>query len=117
MSGMVCPRRGEIGAVPHNYGEEDRWTERGTCSWCGSISPEALFEAIDRGDELGPTDKNYKVYVGGQPKFYFQHLDADDQRRFIALLNDGKLNIGYPGHFYVLPFFASIRKTPTKAEE
>jgi hypothetical protein len=48
----------------------DTWRSRGdayaidpTCSYCGSIQPEALFAAIEAGAEIGPTDKNYKVYV------------------------------------------------------
>lgn len=40
-----------------------------------------------------------------ETKFYFQHLSADQQRRFIELLNARKVKFGYPGHFYVLPFF------------
>jgi len=111
--------------VPHNYGDEDEFSDRhgegASCSYCGSISPDDLFAAIDSGAELGPTDKNYKVYVKTEDrpygKFYFQHLDADGQRRFISLLNEGKLNIGYPGHFYTLPFFASVRKTPLRVDD
>lgn len=44
-------------------------------------------------------------------KFYFQHLDEDQSRRFVDLYNertdDGKrrMQVGYPGRFYVLPFF------------
>lgn len=43
--------------------------------------------------------------VTAQRKFYFQHLSDDEKKRFIELLNAQKINIGYPGHFYVLPFF------------
>ena len=39
------------------------WTGDNTCSYCGSISPDVFFQAIEDGCELGPTDKNYKVYV------------------------------------------------------
>ena len=38
-------------------------------------------------------------------KFYYQHLSEDQKRRFVALHNEGKMAIGHPGHFYVLPFF------------
>lgn len=38
-------------------------------------------------------------------KFYFQHLSRDEQLKFIDLLNQRKVNLGYPGHFYRLPFF------------
>jgi hypothetical protein len=39
------------------------WREDGTCSYCGSISPELLFAAIEAGHTIEPTDKNYKIYV------------------------------------------------------
>ncbi len=73
------------------------------------MSQEAFFAAIEEGKELGPTDKSYKVYVGGSGKFYFQHLDEDGQNKFIELANEKKLKIGFPGHFYVLPFFCAAK--------
>jgi hypothetical protein len=48
-------------------------------------------------------------------KFYFQHFDRDQQARFINLLNVKAVNIGYPGHFYRLPFFCVVDKS-TRAE-
>lgn len=42
-----------------------------------------------------------------QTKFYFQHLSVEQKKRFVELLNEKKLKIGYPGHFYVSPFFIS----------
>ena len=64
---QTCPRRtGELGPWSRNTGE-DKWrTDRDgtrTCSFCGSLHPEDFFKAIKEGCELGPTDKNYKVYV------------------------------------------------------
>lgn len=38
-------------------------------------------------------------------KFYFQHLSEDQKRQFIQLMNEKKLNLAFPGHFYRLPFF------------
>lgn len=38
-------------------------------------------------------------------KFYFQHLSVDQRRQFLDLVNSGTMVIGYPGHFYTLPFF------------
>lgn len=171
--------------MPYGDPKDDKWEVRGhrgggpyshdyrQCSYCGSMHPEDLFAAISDGAELGPTDKNYKVYVtvpnsivgqivecgshsgpvfarDGRPshwwqrftaptnlppkggftlaerlrgrfkrvlydaapatihaKFYFQHLDEDQMAMFIKLLNDGALNVGYPGHFYRLPFFCA----------
>ena len=56
--------------------------------YCGSLSPDQLFQAIEDGC-IGPTDKNYKVFEGGGSdagagKFYFQHLSETEQRKFIA---------------------------------
>lgn len=140
-----CPRQTHEATMEVQRQHQSHWRDDdGTCSYCGSISPEQLFAAIAAGAELGPTDKNYKVYVrlgeraqshiatlreGAQaarveyakecrdalavlermpvhPKFYFQHLSDDEQQRFVDLLNAKQLNIGYPGHFYRLPFFA-----------
>lgn len=41
-----------------------------------------------------------------QSKFYFQHLSEAGRERFVEMNNRGALRIGYPGHFYVPPFFA-----------
>lgn len=40
-------------------------------------------------------------------KFYYQHLDDAQRDEFIGLVNDKAMRIGYPGYFYVLPFFAT----------
>lgn len=159
-----CPRKSEA-TLSSQLLHESHWRDDGTCSYCGSLNPDIFFEAIKSGSELGPTDKNYKVYVDrpnskmGQPcvdsaanfsqngpgwvevtdenieefsklesgfrlhagqwihigtvgpikhdKFYFQHLTREEQLQFLDLLNGRKINIGYPGHFYVLPFFIS----------
>lgn len=42
---------------------ESEWHKDGTCSYCGSISPDIFFKALEDGCKLTPTDKNYKVYV------------------------------------------------------
>ena len=116
----LCPRRvQEFGDTSmFNLPQTDKWKEDRTCSWCGSMSPEYLFEAIEAGLEIGPTDKNYKIYINprnisifafdlpkGAPKFYFQHFSKEQCIKFIQLSNDNKLKLGYPGYFYVLPFF------------
>jgi hypothetical protein len=106
---MKCPRRAEIGGVllRADLPEADTWV-RGTCSYCGSIAPDEFMRLAREGVELGPTDKNYKVYVGSERrKFYFQHLSFGQELEFIELYNTRTLKIGYPGHFYVLPFFCS----------
>lgn len=39
-------------------------------------------------------------------KFYYRHLLPDQRDEFIELHNNGRMQIGYPGHLYVLPLFA-----------
>lgn len=162
-----CPRALEN---PVHFRRPAHWDRDRTCSYCGSINETLFFEAIESGCEIGPTDKDYKVYIdvpnplagqmivrGGanyeqtgegwvkltpenietlpferpvdrehhrermkqgdywvrpylegptkHAKFYFQHMSKEGRQRFVALLNAKKLKIGYPGHFYVLPFF------------
>lgn len=43
-------------------------------------------------------------------KFYFQHLDQAGQDRFIALHNEQKMKLAFPGHFYARPFFCEPAK-------
>jgi hypothetical protein len=43
-------------------------------------------------------------------KFYFQHLSAEGRTKFIELVNAKKVNIGEPGHFYVLPYFVQVQE-------
>lgn len=142
--GFLCPRRGEgLDSSVFTLPASDHWRPApdGTCSFCGSLNPDAFMARVEAGDvQLVPTDKSYKVYVensGGeafkrtfrdcprgatctgpndcthwvtreQPaaKFYFQHLSTAQRHRFIELMNEGRLKLAYPGHFYVLPFFA-----------
>ena len=71
------------------------------------------MDYVRAGVELGPTDKNYKVYVHpdskhpvpGAGKFYWYHLSETQMREFISLLNEAKVNLGYPGYFYTKPYF------------
>lgn len=97
----TCPRRIE---GPFKLPKHDEWIN-GCCSYCGSLEPSEFMRRAEAGEELTPTDKNYKVYVGGSSKFYFQHLDETQGRRFVELLNAKALKFAFPGHFYVLPFF------------
>lgn len=43
-----------------------------------------------------------------QTKFYFMHLSEEQMRRFVDLLNEKKLKMGEPGHFYVRPYFCAV---------
>ena len=110
---FMCGRRHVGFPYSPTLAGPDYWRFNGTCSHCGSLSPDQLFKALEDGCEIGPTYKSYKIYiegekaprVGGAVKFYFQHLSEDEQRKFIGILNDGKIKFQYPGHFYVKPFF------------
>lgn len=129
-----CPRR--------SFDREknpDRWGNRDgipCCTYCGSIEPDHFMDLIKQGNVLGPTDKNYKVYLHrpaneeqakfqdgllGMPpdvpregtyigKFYFPHLSDEQMKEFVDLLNAKSLKVGYPGHFYRLPFFVEVKK-------
>jgi hypothetical protein len=117
---MRCPRRDEAPGSDDRFPGPDRYEPqhglvdqpRG-CSYCGSLPPEDFMHAVRFGALLGPTDKSYKVYIlskqtsAMEAKFYFQHLDEAQRREFIDLLNERprRFGIGYPGHFYTLPFF------------
>lgn len=109
-----CPRRDES-PNPDAYPGPDRFkAQRGLvnqargCSYCGSLPPDDFMAAVREGAQVGPTDKSYKAYItlpGGEAKFYFQHLDEAQRLEFFELYRDHKLTVGYPGHFYRLPFF------------
>jgi hypothetical protein len=141
MDKFRCPRRGPWSPSPLKFDAEelgDHWLDDHTCSYCGSLKGEDLLARIRAGDILlGPTDKNYKVYVkneGGQTfkqsyrncgsecagpescthwvtrdmeqtKFYFHHLNEEQQDEFISLYNSKVMKLDYPGYFYNLPFF------------
>jgi hypothetical protein len=105
---QTCPRRmSEFGPWKHEEGL-DSWRNDGTCSFCGSMKPEQVFEAIEQGKQITPTDKSYKIYVEGSRKAYFQHFSGEHRTKLIDLVNAKTINFGFPGYFYVLPFF--VRK-------
>ena len=107
-----CPRQAHA-AMEFQRRHKTRWQYDGTCSYCGSISEDMLFQAIEDGAEITPTDKSYKIYVRGDSapkvrgacKFYFQHLSDEGRKRFLKLYNDQKIAMGHPGYFYVRPYF------------
>lgn len=115
---MLCPRREEAPHLASMFPGPDRYRRRGglvgqkrACSYCGSMPPDAFMAALREGAEIEPTDKSYKAYLttasGERGKFYYQHLSEEQRHEFLALLNERprRFAIGYPGHFYVLPFF------------
>lgn len=46
-----------------------------------------------------------------QQKLYFQHFDAEQQQKFIDLVNSRRINFGLPGHLYTMPFFCRPAKS------
>ena len=42
----------------------DTFREDDTCSYCGGVNPDTILELIRTGKvEIGPTDKDYKIYL------------------------------------------------------
>lgn len=116
---FACPRRREMGALVHSgYPDTDRWVEEAdgnyrTCSWCGSMHPAELVNAIKANVEIGPTDKSYKLYVAYPSadrtlKFYTQHFEGTAYGdEFYDLWSAKQINWGYPGHPYVMLYVPS----------
>lgn len=79
------------------------------CSFCGSLNPEFLLEKIKELWTVGPTDKNYKIYLTGPAgesgKFYFMHLSEEQIIEFTDLYNTRRMLVGHPGVFYSKPYF------------
>lgn len=65
-------------------------------------------------DLAGEWAQQQELWVHGDrsAKFYFQHLSEAQADEFVALLNARRMVIGYPGHFYVLPFFIRAGAPP-----
>lgn len=99
-----CPQRfGHIG-ITITKPEDDHWRVDGTCSFCGSLHPDAALKLMEQGAEVTPTDKDYKVYIDGK-KFYWGHFSEAQQYQFVQLYNERRLKLAFPGRFYVVPFF------------
>lgn len=105
---QTCPRRmEEFGPWEHEE-NLDHWLDDGTCSFCGSIKPDAFLERIRAGEQVQPTDKNYKAYIGERDKFYFQHFTEEQWHELVRLLNEKKVSFAYPGYFYCLPYALTV---------
>lgn len=124
MENHTCPRRVENGQADPNSPfrgsgiDLDTWRSEPVgpcCSYCGSLNPDRFMELVRIGWIVGPTDKSYKAYLsegasGRQQKFYYPHLSSEQRDEFIELHNSHQMVIGYPGNFYVTPFFATSRR-------
>lgn len=91
-----CPRR----TFP--VSPRDTWNS-GVCSHCGSMDPVNFLKAVNEGMTVTPSDKNSKIYLGKNQKFYFKHFNHDQKTIFIQLMNSKRLNVS--GKFTVLPYF------------
>lgn len=105
-----CPRRDPAFDAVSKLPQFDTWDDREgarCCSYCGSLHPDDFIARIEAGEQVAPTDKNYKAYIGdrGRHKFYFMHLSDEQRSKFIQLYNDKTMKIGIPGYFYVDPYF------------
>lgn len=58
---FVCGRQAE--SLKGSGKPEAFWESDHTCSFCGSLSPDKFFEAVEAGCQVGPTDKSYKAYI------------------------------------------------------
>ena len=59
----TCPRQRDEAVLPTQREHRTHVTHKGTCSYCGSLTEDLFLASVRAGHELGPTDKNYKVYV------------------------------------------------------
>lgn len=69
---------------------------------------EQVTEELDRAYEA---EDPMADSAGTVAKFYYQHLNAEQQAEFIELYNEHRMKIGYPGRLYVPPFFTAPSTT------
>lgn len=105
---IKCPLQ-RYGTLRAQIEHDAKWRADGTCSYCGSVSPDDFFEALKQGAEIIPTDKDYKCYINGNgyhhAKFYFEHMTDEQRINFIELVNAKEILYAYPGYFYRTPYF------------
>lgn len=88
----TCPRRAKTGMdrdnspLRHGGRDLDRWRKDRTCSYCGSMHPDDLMQAIRDGKVIGPTDKSYKFYVS-EPLTEDERADRRQQQigRYVGM--------------------------------
>ena len=71
--------------------------------WHDLELPEELA-LVAVGEEVGPTDKSYKLYIKDHLKFYTQHFGDFDKKygdAFIDAYIRDEIRWGYPGYPYV----------------
>lgn len=121
---ITCPRRmSEFGPWQRREGLDSfisahtRVAKALNCSFCGSLDPETCLTWMANGGRITPTDKPYKMLISidkeREQKFYFYHFNKEQQVQFTAIYNleNKPFLMGYPGHFYVLPYFCGRHLT------
>lgn len=63
-------------------------------------------EATTAADADWDTHEASKLTGRTVAKFYFVHLSVEQQAEFLELYNTRAMRLSYPGHLYVLPYFA-----------
>lgn len=85
-----CPRQRHEATLDAQRNHLSHWRDDATCSYCGSLMPAKLFEAIEKGAPIAATDKNYKLYVeidnpkAGEPRVVSSCNFAIDPARLEA---------------------------------
>ena len=118
---VVGPTDKNYKAYLHRPLTDDEKAKRKT-TWLRNFTAEEMRTAAEaRGESLEQAQAELEAYYDAQvaptqassteAKFYYQHLSAEQQTEFIALYNEHRMAIGYPGHLYVTPFFAASNST------
>jgi len=88
--------------------EREQWMTR------ASMSPARMAACAEHADDVqAAIEHEWEQMAAARghgdavAKFYYQHLSSAQMDRFIELVNSKQMKIGMPGHFYVLPYFAS----------
>ena len=132
---FVCPRRYHIAdtkpdnwSVGSSLSPYDKDLNLLHCSYCGSLHPDIFMDLIQQDYYIIPTDKDYKAYLAKPPafnnapttsdpneithgdtiaKFYLMHLSKAQRIQFIELVNEKQVKFGFPGYFYITPYFTT----------
>lgn len=63
------------------------------------LTPDEIKAGRYRREQMGPAPAKLTS------KFYFQHFSVEQRQQFVGMLNVKQIKFGFPGHFYVAPFF------------
>lgn len=101
------------------------WRADDTCSHCGGKRPSLVLKALAEGTAtIEPSDKGYKLYIGGMgehTKCYTNHFSQRQALELVRLLELRIAKIGPPGYLYsglaftrykdaIVPYLKSLPK-------